>query len=292
MCYDVVVMKQRTPTPYGKAKVYSAESHSPEAERVLVVPGYSETLTHSRKLVDALAANGFDASTFSQPRRAGKESSDPIQRQGNVVLSLVETTVPQGEKVHAVAHSLGSAAVLRAAQEAPERFASLTLMQPVGMVGEQSFPELLGRVGKKVSKNQAGALRSQDPQRQPKTGYAASADTESAIRYSTRVARSQVAGSGVLAKQPVLAIQEATAVGSYDIADDIAKVKELGIPVNIVKAHSDEMFDTDKVDMGYAGIADSVDSYSSVADRTARHDTFWLQPERTAAIIGQLIQKS
>jgi anti-sigma28 factor (negative regulator of flagellin synthesis) len=165
-------------------------------------------------------------------------------------------------------------------------------MQPVGMVGEQSFPELLGRVGKKVTKNQTGALRSQDPQRQSKTGYAASNDTESAIRYSARVARSQVAGSGVIARQLVLAVQEATAVGSYDIADDIARVKGLGIPVNIVKAHSDEMFDTQKVDTGYAGIADSVESYSSVADRTARHDTFWLQPERTAAIIGQLIQKS
>lgn len=295
MCYTDTVMEQRTSTPYGNAKVYSAKSNLPEAERVLVVPGYSESLAHSRKLVDALATNGYDASTFSQPRRAGKEADrvkDPIQRQGNVVLSLVEATVPQGEKVHAVAHSLGSAAVLRAAQEAPERFASLTLMQPVGLVGEQSFPELLGRVGKKVTKNQTGALRSQDPQRQPKTGYVASADKESAIRYSARVARSQITGSGILAKQPLLAVQEATAVGSYDIADDIAKVKELGIPVNIVKAYSDEMFDTDKVDVGFAGITDSVDSYSSVADRTARHDTFWLQPERTAAIIGQLIQKS
>lgn len=287
--------RRKTSTRYGKAKVYTAKSNLPKAERVLVVPGYSETLAHSRKLVDALATNGYDASTFSQPRRVGKKGNkieDPIQRQGNVVLGLVEATVPQGEKVHAVAHSLGSAAVLKAAQEAPERFASLTLMQPVGLVGEQSFPKLLGRVGKKVTMNQIGALRSQDPQRRPKTGYAASADTESAIRYSARVARSQVAGSGVLAKQPVLAVQEATAVGSYDIADDIVKVKELGIPVNIVKSHSDEMFDTDKVDIGYSGIADSVDSYSSVADRSARHDTFWLQPERTAAIIGQLIQKS
>lgn len=288
-------MKQRTSTPYGKAKIYTAESDQPTAEHVLVVPGYSETIVHSKKLVDALASQGFDASTFSQPRHAGKEThkvKDPIQRQGNVVLSLLETSVPKGEKVHAVAHSLGSAAVLRAAQEAPERFASLTLMQPVGMVGEQGFPELLGRVGKKVTKNQVGALRSQDPQNQSSTGYAASADTEPAVRYSTRVARSQLAGSGVLTRQPVLAIQEATAVGSYDIADDLAKIKELGIPVNIVKAHSDEMFDTDKVDGGYAEIVDSVDSYSSVADRSARHDTFWLQPERTAAIIGQLIQKS
>ena len=282
-------------TPYGKVKVYCAESRLLEAERVLVIPGYSETLAHSRKLVDALAASGFNASTFSQPRRAGKEThkvKDPIQRQGNVVLSLVETTVPQREKVHAVAHSLGSAAALRAAQEAPERFASITLMQPLGMVGEQSLPELANRVGKKVVKNQSGALRRQNPSRQPKVGYAASVDTESALRYSGRVAKAQLAGSGVIGKQPTLALKEALAVAKYEIADDITKVTELGIPVNIVTAHSDEMFDHDKVDAGYEASIHTASSFSSVADREARHDTFWLQPERTAAIIGQLIQKS
>jgi alpha-beta hydrolase superfamily lysophospholipase len=285
-------MKQAIETPFGKAKVYSAET--PEArEHTMVVPGYSESVSHSKKLVDALAGQGFDAFTFSQPRRKGKEPvNDPIDRQGEIVLDVLESTLPNGDKVHAVAHSLGSAAVLKVAQVAPERFASLTLVQPVGMVGEQNFPELLGRVGKKVTKNQVGALRSQDPQRQPKTGYAASADTESAVCYSARVAHSQLAGSGVLAKQPTLAVQEATAVGSYEMADDIAKVKELGIPVNIVKAHSDEMFDHDKMDAGYAGIAESVDSYSSVADRNARHDTFWMQPERTARIVGQLIHQA
>ena len=288
-------MKSRSvTTPYGKAKVYKAESHLLAAERVLIIPGYSETLAHSRKLVDALATNGFDASTFSQPRRAGKESHkvDPIQRQGNIVLSMVEIAIPQGEKVHAVAHSLGSAAVLRAAQEAPERFASITLMQPLGMVGEQSLPELAGRVGKKVVKNQSGALRSQNPARQPNHGYTATIDAESAVRYSGRVAKAQLAGSGVIGKQPILALNEALAVGTYEIAADVAKVTELGVPVNIVKAHSDEMFDHGKVDAGYEASIHTATSFSSVADRDARHDTFWLQPERTAAIIGQLIQKS
>lgn len=284
-------MKKAIKTPFGKAKIYSQEV--PEArEHTMVVPGYSESVTHSKKLVNALASRGFDAFTFSQPRRKGKNPvNNPIDRQGDTVLSVLESTLPSGDRVHAVAHSLGSAAVLKAAQLAPERFASLTLMQPVGMAGEQSFSELLGRVGRKLTRNQIRAMRSQNPQRKPKTGYAASVDTESAARYSSRVARSQLAGGSVLAKQPVLAIKEAKAAGSYDIVDDIAKVKELGIPINIVKAHSDEMFDTDKVDMGYSRVTDSVNSYSSVADRTARHDTFWLQPERTAQIVGQLINK-
>jgi alpha-beta hydrolase superfamily lysophospholipase len=284
-------MKSRT--PYGKAKIYSVGSQSPEAERVLVVPGYSETIAHSKKLVDALADEGFNASTFSQPRRAGQEVhrvKDPIQRQGNVILSLVETTVPEGAKIHAVAHSLGTAAVLRAAQEAPERFASITLMQPVGMVGQQSIGEMTGRVSKKVIKNQVGALHSQVPNSQPERGYAANVDKELAFRYLGRVVKAQLASSKVLATQPILAHKEAIAAGKYGIADDIAKVTELGIPVHMVTAHSDELFDGDKVHAGYeAGIAAT--SYSTVADPEARHDTFWMQPRRTAGIVRQLIHE-
>lgn len=284
-------MKSKASTPYGKTKIYSSKSSSTGAERVLVIPGFSESVTHSKKLVDALARHGFYAATFSQPRHASKEAhrvSDPIGRLGDVVNSLVETTVPEGKKVHALAHSLGTAAVLRAAQQAPERFASITLMQPVGMVGRQSLAELTGRVSRKVAKNQLEALHSQNPNKQPENGYAASVDNESAIAYSGRVAKAQLMGGKVLASQPPLAHKEASAAGNYEIADDIAKVTELGIPVHLVTAHADELYDNDKVHAGYeAGIAAT--SYSSIADPQARHDAFWLQPERTATIVDQIV---
>lgn len=285
----------RTRTPYGKATVYSAQSHNPQAERVVVVPGYSETIAHSKKVVDALAMKGFNASTFSQPRRAGKGAhriKDPIQRQGSVVLSLIEATVPGDEKVHAVAHSLGSAAVLRAAQKAPDRFASITLMQPLGMAGEQGLSELAGRVSRKVIKNLASSLHGQSPSIQPAHGgYAARVDEETALSFSGRVAKAQLAGNGVIVAQPALSLREALAAGQYEVAEDIANVAELGIPIHLVTAHDDELFDNDKVHTTYeAGI--EATSYSSVADPDAGHDTFWMQPERTARIVSQLIQKA
>jgi alpha-beta hydrolase superfamily lysophospholipase len=284
-------MKRRPSSPYGKIKTYSSDSPHPGAGRVLVVPGYSETIAHNKKLVDALARSGFDASTFSQPRRASKVR-DPIQRQGNVVLGLLETGSATQGKIHAIAHSLGSAAVLKAAQEAPERFASITLFQPVGLVGGQNVAELSLRATKKVANNQAGALRNQDPSRQDERGYAANVDSESAGQFSGRVVIAQLAGGAILAKQPALAGREARASGRYEIADDIAKITALGIPVNIVTAYNDEMFDHEKVDVGHEQIANSVTSFSTVADQAARHDTFWMQPERTAKIVEQLISQS
>ncbi len=261
----------------------------------MVVPGYSETIAHNKKLVDALADRGFDAVTFSQPRKTGEKINKPedaLHRLGSLVLELVDSEVLNGKNVHAVAHSMGAAAVLKAAQDDPERFKSITLVQPMGMVGEQSFPELVGRVTKKVTKNQIGALKSQDPTKQSENGgYIASIDEESAASYSSRVTKAQLIGGGVLSAQPNLALKESLAAGKYDITEDIGRVMALGVPVNIVKAHSDELFDTDKVDDTYeSGIEAS--SYSSVADPNARHDTAWMQPERTATIIDQLVNKN
>ena len=288
-------MKHEIQTKYGKSNIYSADSHASDAEQVLVIPGFSETITHSKDLVDALAAEGLDASTFSQPRQANSESSateDPILRQGNVVLRLAESITPKGEKIHAVAHSLGSAAVLKAAQIAPELFASITIMQTPGMVGKQSLSGLAGRVSKKVINNQKSSLRSQDPNKPQKNGsYVAAVDKESALQYATRTTKAQLAGGRMIMSQPILASREAIATSRYDISDDISKVTELGVPVHIVGAQGDELFDHEKVDESYRKIAHTASSISSVADRKAGHDTFWMQPKRTAAIVEQLIHE-
>lgn len=301
--YYVAIIKHSVSTPYGNTNIYSAENRpSSKAERVLVVPGYSEGLKHNKGLVDALARRGYDAFTFNQPRRKGKVE-DPIQRQGRVILSLLKANTPQeekghqDEKIHAVGHSLAAAALLRAAIDAPEQFASITLLQPVGMVGEQSTLELAGRVNKKVARNQLSAIKGQDPDRKPKHGYRAVVDKESSLQFLTRVLHAQLVGGGVLVKQPALALREANSISGsklrekYDITDDVAEVHKLGIPIHIVKAHGDELFDPDKVDATYEGIADSVDSFSSVADPKAGHDTSWMQPERTAGIVDELIHK-
>lgn len=254
------------------------------------MPGYSETIAHSKSVVDALAQEGFESFTFNQPRKPGEGwPADPIGRQADLVVRVVEAVAPEAGRVHAVAHSLGAAAVLRAAPRIPERVASIVLMQPIGLSGAQPFREQALRVGRKATKNQLGALRRQDPERPPRHGYAAALDTESATGFFTRVARAQLTGFGVLLRHVRLALREANAAGAYDLADDARKVRELGIPVHVVKAQGDELFDTDKVDAGYQRVVDAVTSYSCVADPHARHDASWLQPARSAQIVRQLV---
>lgn len=283
-------MKSRHSTPYGKLKLYRPDLDK-NKERVMVVAGYSESLTHTKKLVDTLSRTGYDAFTYTTPRRRGKAVlTDPIARQGDVVLRVLDIATKDNEKVHAVAHSLGCAAVLYAAMQAPERFESITLMQPLGMVGEQSFGELLKRVRRKVTRNTLGAMRGRHLTHDIQEDTSTPLDNETRLRYSMRVARSQLAGAGVLAKHPRLAIQEARAAGKYDISEGIKQVIEAGIPVHLVTAHGDEMFDRHKVEAGYEIITDHITSHSPLSDTSASHDTFWLHPERSAFLISKIVQ--
>ena len=149
----------KTHTSFGKSNIYHSHPES-KGEAVLVVPGFSETITHSKKLTYSLGNEGFNAFTFSPPRKGGTiEKTDPIKRQSKIILEILDASVSQEQKVIGVAHSLGSAALLKAAQEAPERFSQLVLMQPVGLAGEHSFGSLLRRVGRKTVKNHINAWR-------------------------------------------------------------------------------------------------------------------------------------
>lgn len=288
-------MKSTVETVYGKATVYRVPPKNGHAsDQLWLVPGFSETLAHTQSVVDMAAEEGFDASTFSQPRGSGESiraDDGPLERQSRLFLDIIRAKVPPVEKIDAVGHSLGCATLLLAAQKEPWRFKSITLMQPVGMVGEQSLLEMAGRSAKKVASIQGGAIiKGQSPKRRFSKAHQAKFDSEGRLSYSGRILRAQNAAGKLLLSHPGLAIDEANAARRYDIQQDLEKVSQLGIPINIVTSKSDEFFDNDKV-LPYESIADDISSYSMVAERKARHDTLWMQPRRTAKIIGSLLIK-
>lgn len=278
-------MKTKKETSYGEANIHT-ENPLDTKETVLVVPGYSEDPTHFKKLVESIGEKGYTALTYSQPRQGGSEA-DPLDRQGDILLDITET------RVHAVAHSLGAAALLKAAIKNPDRFASITLMQPSGFVGEQSLPEVAGRVGKKVFNNQRDALKGHEPGKPFKDGYTPlSADSESVPQLFARVTGAQIKGGNVLAKNPILALKEANAARKYSISENLAAVSKLGIPINVVQSQGDELYDSAKFDEGVAANMDAITSYSTPAHRYAGHDDPWVRAETTAHVIDDFIKEA
>ncbi len=270
-------MLEKIKTQFGNTKVYSAHNDNALKDNgsIVVVPGYSEGISHTKQLVDALASKGFSVGTYNHPRRDEKGITrimDPVQRQAEVLLSFIEATVPKGTKISAVAHSLGAGAVTEAVRKRPDRFKNVILFQPVGMSGQHSVPELAAKTTKKVINDHIKALQSKNP-----------------VSQLSHVLKTQIAGAGVLVSNPYLALREAKAAGNYDIASGLAEIATHGIPVHIVTANSDELFDQNKINSYYPQVADNVASMSTVSDKNAGHDTFWTQPENTAEIVRQLI---
>lgn len=280
-------MRQKIQTPYGKITIYSKVGHEVRAS-VVVVPGFSESITHSEAVVNALAARGYAAFTFRQPRKAA--DSDPIGRLANILHETINSDAIKAEKVHAVAHSLGSASLLKVTQKNPAKIASLTLMQPPGMNQRQAFTRLALRTGQKTLRNAERTLRNRHLYKFTRQKDAAS-DRPSPIT-TRRFVRAQLSSAFIIAKNPLLAIREARAAAHYDIAPDIAKVKQLGIPVHIIEAHDDELFGTERGDEELIRIADLDGAYFSISDRRASHDAFWMQPAQTAQIIDVLVGHS
>lgn len=306
-------------TPFGKTEVYGARPKYPddnEVERVFVMPGFSETPTHCKDLVDRLADRGFRAATFSQPRRAGKEVStakDPIERQADVFLSQLEMVLLPDEKIHLVAHSLGAATALKAALKRPELFASLTLEEPLGLLEDPNFRGLIKGVSNKLVSNFQKASKGQSAEPEKTNEYRALVDSEPASQYTKRVISSLNAGNLVLGSQPWLALKEAWASSKYSIWEDLKAVGRKRVPIHIDIANGDQMFpgqngktvttivdDKEKVTYGNNETVDWQKmvvllakhniSVGSIADEEAGHDTFWMQPERTAEIVYQVLR--
>jgi alpha-beta hydrolase superfamily lysophospholipase len=260
-------------TSYGTTNVYRNKPEQPSA-KVLVVAGYSESAYHFAALLDALSDRGMDAITFNDPRRGLNKTGevlDPIERQARILLDVLSILMPKGEKVHALAHSLGAAAVLKAAQLEPDRFESLILMQPAGIT-EDKVPvfKLARGVAKKVFNNHS------------KFGLAD-------LSSHARVAKSHLASTAVIASNPVLAWQEAVSAANYRIVEDLEAVAKLGIPVHLTVSKGDELYDHVLVNSGRQAMEGLTHSYTVLEESIATHDTFWLHPENTAEQVKNLI---
>lgn len=263
-------MKYTIKTPYGATKVY--QNKGGDNGCILVVPGFSESILHNQPLVDCLAKDGgYDVFTFDQPRRG--PAHHPIDRQKAIIVSALEHVLPNGDSVHAIAHSLGSVALLRAAATQPERFLSLFLMQPPGIYSQQGLFRLARRVSRKSYNNHFYAIRK----------------NPSVPTSLKRVVRSQLASSGHVLKNPRLALKEANFARRTDLLEDLSAVQALGIPTHIMNAHSDELFGNTHL-LEYEQIIELVGPHSSVLDEHAGHDTSWLHPERTTETVSAFIR--
>lgn len=266
-------MTEEVITPYGKTKVYENGT----GPTVIVVPGFGGSIVHNKVLVHKIAEKGYDAITFDQPRRDAK--AHPIDRLEAILSSILSATVADDTLLYGVAHSLGSAALLRVARKHPERFKGLLLMQPAGIGDPQTLMSLMKRVSKKTAKNHSGTFKRKKSSKDPRLQTASFG----------QIMQANVSNAKLIALNPSLALKEAKIALEHTIKDDIAAVQELGIPVQIIVSHHDDLFSMSELG-NYEAVTRMDGSYSSIANKESRHDTFWMHPEQTAALVDGFIR--
>jgi alpha-beta hydrolase superfamily lysophospholipase len=280
----------------GRLSVY-CESPNPSGEHfresIVIVPGHVKTAEYLAPLAIALSCHGFNAVTYEYEKEVMFDK-DPIVNRASVVCEVLDTLDRSGgvkdNRFHLVAHSLGSAVALLASMTDPNRFKSVTLLQPAGITSKQSIPKLMAKTSRKIVKNYVRARRGQREGENEMHGhYVAAADTESAVDMTRRTAFALNLAKDELVSQPVLAFREGGIAGKYCVLEDLKAARDCGISVHVVMAASDEFFAQKNINPSFAEFASS---WTSVADPFAQHDTSWLQPNRTANIISQLISQS
>jgi len=180
--------------------------------------------------------------------------------------------VPDDQPMTVLGHSLGAAAILRAARYEPRRFSRLILMQPVGLVGPHTVTELARRAAAKTLANLARA---------------AGGRLEMSL---CSVAAATGASAGTLARSPVVAFGEARAAARYRIDVDLAAVAGLGVPVHLITSEDDDMFDLRSLVTGVDRVRPLVASHQRLPQIYPGHDGFWLYPTITAAQVGRIVR--
>lgn len=232
---------------------------------VLVIPGFGEGRQHTKRIVAALRRRGYDAAAFTH-RDAAVLDTDPITARSQAILRYMHE---QAGRRHVAAHSLGAAAVLRAAAAAPELFASLTLMQMPGQSNPQPPQRLAGNAFRKARHNDAFGSR---------------IDT----------VLTTLSGAMITAMRLHRALPEVIAVSKHDATQDILAVAAHGVPVRIISSEGDELFSYTEVTAFNERIAplvaSSTISFHALSGPGATHDSFWNNPEGTAALVDEHIR--
>lgn len=249
------------------------ESEAVNNARVLLVPGFGEDRGHLSHIIEALEASGV---------RSHIQSPQDI--------SKLWASHEEFEQFHAVSHSLGAVSLLDAAIVNPERFSSLTLMQPMGF-NPDSFTHLTLRTGIKFANNQSIALKQLFGKLTGSWCDESTADI-AADPDSWVITRNQIRSIINVTRNPLVAIRDILIGIQADIHEKIKTARTLNIPVSIILAAADELFDANVAHQNCQSLTEIGVSYSWLADQKARHDTFWLQPNRTARAIIQIIASS
>lgn len=247
----------------------SLVSHIP----VLVAGGWATGSKSLYQVGEEIQASGrrailVDHARFGKPPEDGDFPAEIIHKANTLLTVLDKLGI---DKTDVIAHSEGALNAVLAAMQQPERFRSLVLVAPAGMIGEDSILALASRFAPKVMRG-----LTKDFVENPKVA---------SIINTT--------GPSYMAKNPAKAAKEVKAIAHTSIDSALADLRQAGVHIALIQSHSDSVFPAERIQK-HVVLDDklgNVDAYASVAAKNAGHDDLLIHPERSTGAAIQMIQQ-
>lgn len=272
--------------PKVSKETYFVASHGAEAKATLLRPekfvsevpvfvagGWSVSRRTLEGVGEEITKSGreallIDHARFGRPQADGAYPAETVQKANSMLNAMDKSGT---KKTDVIAHSEGALASIYAALEYPERFRSLILVAPAGMIGEDSVKELAGRFLKK----QRESLTKDLPEN------------------PTAVGRIMLGGAKYIGKNPAKAYREVSNIANEKADEILRELRQRGVYVGLIQSNADPLFPPERIEKHVElddGRWGNVDSYASIANKNAGHDDLLIHPEQTARAAIQMIE--
>ncbi len=215
---------QEVELPGGTVEVIDvAPKHLTSTIPILYAPGWNPDAQVLRLIMPEITKAGRRGIALCAPHGIDVPSDDAETRKTQAVLSLLD--VKKLEKIDAIGHSEAGLYLVEAALKEPEKFRSILLVNPAGVIGPDSLPNLAARFVKGVTLDVLGRCRDL---------------LDRGHLQHSRLLRHIVRGSksGLSSHAP----KEVEAMSSRQIPEKLRTLREMGIHICIVQTKDDKAF--------------------------------------------------
>lgn len=245
---------------------------SPDSLRnpLFVAPGYGEVasalkpniIAYAEKDRRVISYNSISGVNHNHYQGAQDEASDITKRKLAIIDRIIKEKELQG--IDAVGHSEGAVNVVFAALENPSRFRNIVLVNPAGLMGEDTAGGLLLRFVEHTLST-AKDIKSDEAKAQ--------------INQASVSERVQVT-----TKSPLRALKTLSALSQVRLEDILKELKDAGINISIIHSVDDVLFPMDRMQAMVK--ADMIDGFYSIE---GSHNDYFLDPQSQSYVVNSAL---
>lgn len=267
----------------GEAEYVQITPENPESNvPILIASGWSQGRKAYKESAEEAYRQGRTSILVDHARHGGIKSANNTARpleveefhneilhKANTLMEIIDDV--GAEKVDVIAHSEGALNTVVAALQKPEKFSTIILAMPAGMIGSDSVLKLAGRFAPKMVLSV----------------------TKDMIDNPNIAAAINTDGTKYIAKNPVKAAKEVQAMAETSIDDTLELLRAKGIKVGVLQSRADTVFPAHRIEQNVRldGHFANVDAYASVNARWAGHDELLINPKRATVAAIQMIRQ-